>query len=66
MCKVPDPPPPPTPVEPPKAAGDAVQRAGNRARDRLRSLSGRRGTILTPLGGGAAGVSTTSKTLLGA
>lgn len=64
MCKVPDPPPPPTPVEPPKAAGDAVQRAGNRARDRLRSQSGRRGTILTSPGGAVGGFAT-GKTLLG-
>lgn len=63
MCKVPDPPPPPTPVEPPKAASDAILQAGNRARDRIRSLSGRRGTILTRLGGSSP--ITTNKTLLG-
>ena len=65
MCKVPDPPPPPTPVEPPKAAGETVQRAGNRARDRLRSLSGRRGTVLTVLSG-AGETNIGRKTLLGA
>lgn len=65
MCKVPDPPPSPTPVEPPKAAGETVQRAGNRARDRLRSLSGRRGTVLTALSG-AGETNIGRKTLLGA
>lgn len=63
MCKTPELPPTPTAIEPPKAANDAVTRAGGRARDRLRSQSGRSGTILTQ--GGAGGASTGSKSLLG-
>ena len=62
MCGTPDVPPPPTPVEPPKAANDAVTRAGGRTRDKLRSQAGRSGTILT---NGPGTTATAGKSLLG-
>lgn len=69
MCNAPDipqaePVAPPTAIEPPKARGEGVQRAGARFRDRIRSQGGRRSTILTaPIGGPST--ATTTKTLLG-